>query len=244
MSLNTAARPIAFALCALALLGAQSVPARAQQEPRVANLDMVGRGTVTAAPDMATVTSGVVTDRDTAAEAMAANSEAMTAIVDAIKAAGIEPRDIQTSGFSVAPRYAGYDSSSGNNAARIIGYRVTNNVTVKVRDLTGLGTLLDAMVGTGANAVGGIGFIVSEAETLKDEARRAAMADARRKAELYAEAAGVQLGRILSISEQVGYQPKAMMVRNFAAAEAASAPVEAGEESLEVQVNVTWELQQ
>ncbi|MBC00667.1 MAG: hypothetical protein CML67_14125 [Rhodobacteraceae bacterium] len=234
------------AACAMALaLGAGA--ARADDSRRVATIDMVGQASVSAAPDMAMVQSGVVSDAETAGEAMTANTAAMSAVVARIKDAGIEGRDIQTSGFSVSPRYRRLkDTEPGDYRSEIIGYRVSNNVSVRVRDLANLGALLDAMVRDGANQVGGISFIVSDADSLKDEARKAAMADAMRKAKLYAEAAGVKLGRVLSINEQDfgGPRPQMMMARAEMAADGAPAPIEAGETSLQVRVNVTWELDQ
>lgn len=233
----------ALALC----LAAPAGPARADETPRVATLDMVGQGSVTAVPDMALVTSGVVSDADTASAAMTANSTAMAAVVARVKEAGIEPRDIQTSGFSVQPRYAQVKHQSRDEYRQeLVGYRVTNSVTVRVRDLARLGGLLDAMVRDGANDVSGVTFLVSDADRLRDEARKAAIADAIRKARLYAEAAGVQLGRVLSISEQdMGPRPVMMMARaEFKAMDSAPpAPIEAGESTLDIRVNVTWELQ-
>ncbi|MBA5777872.1 SIMPL domain-containing protein [Stappia sp. F7233] len=232
---------VAGILCAGALL--QAGPAHAE-EARLSTIDLVGRGTVTAAPDMAFVTSGVVSDADTAAEAMKANSAAMTQVVDAIKGAGIEARDIQTSGFSVSPRYAQVKRTNGEEHLKIVGYRVSNGVTVRVRDLSKLGSLLDTMVADGANEISGISFQVSDADKRRDEARKEAMADAIRKAKLYAEAAGVELGRILSINEQwanVRPQPY-FTARAEKALSDAAPPVEAGEETLDVQVNVSWEL--
>ncbi|WP_029059020.1 SIMPL domain-containing protein [Stappia stellulata] len=232
--------------CAAALfltVGAAS----AQETPRTATIDMVGQASVSAAPDMAMVQSGVVSDAETAGEAMTANTAAMSAVVARIKAAGIESRDIQTSGFSVSPRYRRLKTTEPDEyRSEVFGYRVTNNVTVRVRELANLGALLDAMVRDGANQIGGISFIVSDADSLKDEARKAAMADAMRKAKLYAEAAGVELGRVLSINEQDfgGPRPQMMMARAEMAADGAPAPVEAGETSLQVRINVTWELAQ
>lgn len=235
------------AALALALSAMLAVPAARAEEPRIATIDMTGRGTVTAAPDLAWVSSGVVSDAKTAAEALTANNAAMTAVIERIKSAGIEGRDIQTNGFSVMPRYKRVDPKSNQQDYNtVIGYRVSNGVRVRVRQLDGLGKLLDAMVRDGANRIDGIAFEVSNAEELKDEARKAAMADAMRKAKLYAEAAGVSLDRVLSINEQdFGPRPKMMMARaEMAMPAAGAAPIEAGEETLEVRVNVTWQLSQ
>lgn len=245
-SLQTAGRIALFG--AAVALAATTLPARAET-PRIATIDMVGTGTVTAAPDMAILTSGVVSDAETAGDAMSANTAAMSAVIARIKESGIEQRDIQTSGFSVQPRYRQIKSGSLDNGeyrSEIIGYRVSNNVSVRVRELAKLGGLLDTMVRDGANQVGGVSFIVSDADKLKDEARKEATADAIRKAEIYAEAAGIKLGRVLSISEQ-DYSPRPMMMMARAEMKmdgAAPAPIEAGETALDVRVNITWEIAQ
>jgi uncharacterized protein len=245
-SLQTAGRIALFG--AAVALAATTLPARAET-PRIATIDMIGTGTVTAAPDMAILTSGVVSDAETAGDAMSANTTAMSAVIARIKESGIEQRDIQTSGFSVQPRYRQIKSGSLDTTeyrSEIIGYRVSNNVSVRVRDLAKLGGLLDTMVRDGANQVGGVSFIVSDADKLKDKARKEATADAIRKAEIYAEAAGIKLGRVLSISEQ-DYSPRPVMMMARAEMKmdgAAPAPIEAGETSLDVRVNITWEIAQ
>lgn len=223
-------------------------PALAADEPRIATIDMVGQGSVRATPDMAMVSSGVVSDAKTAAEAMTANSKAMTAVIDRIKEAGIEARDIQTSGFNVSPRYSQVKSKTREEYHQeMIGYRVSNSVSVRVRDLSKLGTLLDVMVRDGANQIGGISFMVSGADKLKDAARKEAMEDAIRKARIYAEASGAKLGRVLSINEQ-DYSPRPVMMMARAemkmADGGAPAPIEAGESELEIRVNVSFELNQ
>ena len=242
------ARLAAIAGLAALPLALSSAGSALAEEPRIATIDIAGQGSVTAAPDMAMVSSGVVSDADTAAEAMTANSTAMAEVVARIKEAGIEARDIQTSGFNVSPRYARVKSSDPQEYRQeLVGYRVSNSVNVRVRDLAKLGGLLDVMVRDGANQVGGVSFIVSNADTLKDEARKEAMADAMRKAKLYAEAAGVELGRVLSINEQDhSPRPVMMMARaEFKGADAAApAPIEAGESELSIRVNVSWELKQ
>jgi hypothetical protein len=205
-------------------------------------LSLTGTGEVFAKPDMAVVASGVITEAKTAREALDANNEAIAAVIAAIKQAGIEAKDIQTSGFGVQPRYHYPKKSDDADAPKIVGYTVRNAVSVKVRDLAMLGGVLDKAVTVGANSISGIDFIVSDADTRLDEARAIAMKDALRKAQIYAEAAGVTLTRILSINEAGGYRPvprKTMMMR----AEAVSdLPVEAGEQALSVEVNVTWEI--
>lgn len=237
----TTAAMVFAAFCALA------TPALAQDDDTIATISLTGSGNVTAAPDIAVVTSGVVSQAKTAREALDANTSAMTSLIEEIKSSGIEGRDVQTSGFSISPRYAQMRNNSGNwqEDRKIVGYEVNNGVSVRVRDLSNLGTLLDAMVTKGANQINGINFIVSDADERRDEARSAAVADARRKAELYAKAAGVRLGRVISIRENGISRPQPMMLeRSKFAADAAPVPIEAGEETLRVQVSVTWQLDQ
>lgn len=230
---------VAGAIAAAALMAR---PAGAEEAPRP-TLSLTGIGEIFARPDMALINSGVVTEADTAREALDANNAAIAAVIAAMKEAGIEAKDIQTSGFGVQPRYRYPKSSDGNESPKIVGYTVTNAVTVRVRDLAKLGGVLDKAVTVGANQMNGIDFVVSDADKRLDEARALAVKDATRKAEIYAKAAGVKLARIRSISESAGYAPvprKAMAMR----AEAASAvPVEAGEQSLTVEVAMTWEIE-
>ncbi len=234
---------LAIALSASAAFAASDAMA---EQPRVATIDINGSGTVTARPDIGHVQSGVVSDADTAAEALAANTASMTNVIKQIKAAGIEAKDIQTSGFSVSPRYERVASKSGGETSQIVGYRVQNNVAVTVRDLDKMGALLDVMVKDGANQVNGISFSVKNAEELKDEARTLAMKDAIRKATIYADAAGIKLGRVLSINEiNSGPHPKMMMMARMAdASMGEAAPVEAGEASLDIQIQVSFEIKQ
>lgn len=210
-------------------------------------ISIEGRGEVRAAPDMATINSGIVSQGETAREALDANTAAMTELIAALKEAGIEARDIQTSGFSVNPNYVYSDDRDENGYSlppRINGYQVTNSVTVIVRDLADLGSILDTSVTVGANTVNGVSFSVADPSELLDEARKAAFAEAREKAELYAGVAGAELGDLVSITEQQSYgapQPYPMYARAEMAA-SAPVPVEAGEMSFAISVNVSWEL--
>jgi uncharacterized protein YggE len=206
-----------------------------------------GRGEVRAAPDMATINSGVTSQGATAREALDANTAAMSELIAALKQAGIEARDIQTSGFSVNPNYVYSDERDANGYSlppRINGYQVSNSVTVVVRDLDDLGAILDQSVTVGANTVNGVSFSVADPSELLDEARKAAFANARDKAELYAGVAGATLGDLQSISEQQSFdspQPYPMYARAEMSA-AAPVPVEAGEMSFAITVNVSWDL--
>lgn len=239
MKLIRASLCAALLLSGLSPLAAQDISASARRT----TLTVSGEGTASAAPDMATLSSGVVSEAKTAREALDANSSAVAAVIEAIKAAGIEPRDISTSGFSVQPSYAPPKKDSGD-APRIVGYQVSNGVTVRVRDLSKLGDLLDQLVTKGANQIGGIAFDIAEPGKLEDAARVAAVKDARHQAEIIAEASGVRLVRVVSVSADGGARP---MVRQFAAApammKADSVPVEAGETLLRAGVTITYEIE-
>lgn len=224
-----------------ALFGAAPALAQADQMP-AGSLTMEGRGTVAVAPDMAVISASVVTTGDNAAEALAGNSAAIAKVIEAIKGEGIEAKDIQTRGFGIYPRYD--HSNSSNRQPDIIGYEIRNGVEVKVRDLTKLGGLLTLTVESGANAVDGIRFEVSDPEQKLDEARKQAVAAARHKAEVFAAAAGVELGTIVSITETGVEMPQPVMMRaeGMMAAKASSVPVEAGEETIGANVTIRWSL--
>lgn len=229
-------------LVPFALLAGLSLPAYA------GTITIEGHGEVMAAPDMAQINSGVTTQGATAREALDGNTAAMAELIAALKAAGIEARDIQTSGFSVNPNYVYSDERDANGYTlppRINGYQVSNTVTVTVRKLDTLGSILDQSVTIGANTVNGVSFAVADPAELYNEARKAAFADARAKAELYATAAGGTLDEIQSISETQGFnapQPYPMYAKADMAA-SAPVPVEAGELTFAINVNVQWELE-
>ncbi|MCA6108741.1 SIMPL domain-containing protein [Bradyrhizobium cenepequi] len=223
------------ALAALALALAAS-PALAQTAPPPA-ISVSGEATISAVPDQAEIDAGVTSEAKTAREASDINNAAMNKVLTALKGAGIEEKDYQTSRLSLQPQYPPAPSRPG--PATISGYRATNRVAIKVRDITKIASLIDALVGAGANEIGGIGFMVSQASKLLDDAREKAIADARRKAEIYAKAAGVTLGDALSISEG-GPPPTPFFRGKVAAPMAAAAPVAPGEETLSVTVNVSW----
>lgn len=233
------------------LLLSLTAPAMAQSNADTkGTIDIQASGEVITKPDMAQVTSGVVTDGVTAREALNANTAAMGQLIEIFQAAGIEDRDIQTSNFSVSPQYVHSRMKDANGyelPPKIVGYRVSNNVGVRVRDLAILGTVLDKAVTVGANTISGISFSVDDSSDLLNTAREQAMANAIAKAKLYTKAAGVKLGRILSISEQGGSRPepyaKAMRME-MAMSDAAPVPVQGGELSYAINVSVRWELDQ
>jgi uncharacterized protein YggE len=236
MRLIHALRPAA-ALAAVCFLTISASQLRAEEKPMDRLITVSATGYATAEPDQARLSTGVTSEAETAKEALAANSELMQKVIAGLKESGIDAKDIQTSNFNVEPRY-----DTGKSSTPVInGYRVSNQVEILVRDLKSLGGLLDKLVSLGANQMHGLTFVVSKAETLKDEARKEAVANARRRAELLATAAGAGVGEVVSIAEEVSYQgprPMAMSTR----AKAEFAPVESGTETLEARVTVTWKL--
>jgi uncharacterized protein len=221
---------LATAVAAATLLTA---PALAQIVPPAA-ISVTGEATVSVPPDMAQIDGGVTSEAKTAREASDANNTAMGKVLLALKGAGIEEKDVQTSRLQLQPQIG--SKSTGPSA--ISGYRASNRVTIRLRDVTRVASVIDTLVGAGANDIGGINFTVSNASKLLDEAREKAVDDARRKAEIYAKAAGVTLGAPLVISEEGSPGPvfRAKMVGGMAA----SATVAQGEETLQVSVSVSW----
>lgn len=204
-------------------------------------LSVTASGEVNREPDIATITAGVQTDADTASQAMNQNAAAMDGVYSALEAAGIAARDMQTSNLSLQPRY---DYSNRDGAPpKVTGYTASNQLTVIVRDLDALGETMDAVVGQGGNTISGLQFSLDDPSEAKDEARRMAIETAVARANLYAEATGYRLARIVTINEKSseGYQPMPMMAMRAEAADA-STKVSRGEVGYSVTVDVTFEL--
>lgn len=220
---------------AAALLGmALALPAAAQDTQR--QISVTGSAEVEAVPDLATVTAGVETQAKTAAEALAMNSTAMTAVFAALDAAKIERRDFQTSQLNLNPVFETAPDANPGGMPQVTGYQASNMVTVKVRDVARLGPVIDAVTTSGANRLYGVGFEVSDPQAALDSAREKAIADARTKAELFAKVAGVKLGSVLSLSEGGGMGGPVPM---FAKADMAAAPpVAAGTVTLSATVQL------
>lgn len=225
---------IALAACALS-----TFPATAQTRTSQ-TISVTGEATVMATPDVATIDGGVISDAKTAREASEATSKAMAAVLTALKGSGIADNDIRTARISLQPQSATRGQMQ-QGAPQITGYRASNRVTVRMRDVAKIASTIDTLVGAGANDIGGIDFSVTKESELLDEARTRAIADARRKADIYAKAAGVTLGPAASISEDGASPPMPMQMRTFKAS-AAATPVSPGEEPLRVQVNVSFEI--
>ncbi len=224
-----------------ALVLVAAVPAQAQQSQTLpsARIIVSGEGSVTVPPDYAEITSGVATRGKTAKEATDANSKLMAAVNAALQNAGVAQNDIQTSRFSVQPVYG---PPQPNSAPKLAGFSVSNQLSIRIRQIAKVGEILDALIAAGATDAGSVQFLHSDPSKALDQARQAAMADARRKAQLYAQASGLTLGGVAWITEEPAYAPASPMggVRMLSAAP--SVPIAAGEDTLRVQITVGFDV--
>lgn len=222
-------------LLLLPFTGASADDARV---PEIPFIQVLGEGSVSISPDLAVLDVGVLSQAVTAAAALRENSQAMGRLTGLLKAQGIAARDVQTRGFEVQPVY----ERPEHGAPHVAGYRVSNRVQVRVRDLERLGALLDAVVAEGANQVGGIVFQVAEPAPLLERARREAVSDARRQARVYAETAEVRLGRLLALEETGGPSPplQALSMQRMEHA----VPLAPGELTFRLQVRLRYEILQ
>ena len=237
------------AMTAAALLGAVSLfsagpsssaqAGEATMPPRT--ITVTGDAEVASKPDQARLSAGVVTQADTAAAALNANSAAMNRVFAALRMAGIPENRMQTSNFSVQPQYAPFRPENPE-PQRIIGYQVSNNVTVTVDDLTKVGPTLDALVRSGANQLGGIQFTIADPKPLAERARTLAVGDGAAKARTLAMAAGVTLGPLISIQEQMNIRPIPVFAMARAVATEAT-PIAEGEERVGVNVTMVYAIQ-
>jgi uncharacterized protein YggE len=230
------------ALGLVALAGFLSImPTSAQDTDRIPPprlIALTGHGEVRAEPDMAMVMIGVLTQAPSARDAVTGNNASMEKVIASLRSAGIADKDVQTANFSVNPRYDDQD----NGSPKLIGYDVSNTVTVIVRNLAKLGGVLDNVVSEGSNQINGITFDIAKRDPLEDEARKLAVADARRKAEIYAAAAGIKLGRIMSVSEGMVQPPVPVYRAAMKAADSGAVPIARGEQTLAIDVNIAWEI--
>jgi uncharacterized protein YggE len=234
---------IAFAL------GASAIPASLSAQQAVTavpvltgtRLDVSATGEVTRVPDLAIISAGVQTLQPTATAAIEENAAKMDRVHAALRRAGIEDKDIQTSSINLNPEYQ-YDQ---NRPPRLTGYRASNTVNVKFRDLKRTGAILDALVAEGANTINGPNLTIGKPESALDEARTKAIANGRARAELYARALGMQVVRLLSVSESAGYavpppMPMVMMAQERGAA--ADTKIDPGTQQLQVSISMSFEL--
>ena len=243
----TALRPMLrpFVLAAALAAGSLAMSADAQSlpVPMVTSdgtlLSIAAQAEARRAPDIATVSAGVVTQAADANAALRQNAEQMAKVVASIRAAGVADRDVQTAGVNLNPQYR----YAENQPPAITGYQASNTVNVTVRDLARLGRILDALVATGANQVNGPSFDIDKKEPVLDEARRAALDRARARADMYAHALGLRVRRIVSIDEAGGGFPRPVPVMAMAkAARDEATPISPGENVLSVSLNVVFEL--
>lgn len=201
-----------------------------------------GQGKVSAKPDVALVSLGVVTDAKTVKEAQTQNTDKMNAVISAVKAMGIEDKDIQTQNYNLNPRYDWTD-----NKQTLIGYTVSQNVTVKVRDMNKTGDVISKAGELGANQVGGMQFVIDDPKLLESQARDKAIADARQKAQTLGDRLGMTIVRVVSFSEYTGGTPVPMpyfaMAKDAANAQEMAAPsIEAGSQDVIINVSVVFEV--
>lgn len=218
------------------MLALVAAPASAQTPPPAISVN--GEASVSVSPDLAQVEGGVSSEAKTAREASDANNAAMGKVLLALKGAGIDEKDYQTSRLSLSPQYSQAPTNRG--PPQITGYRASNRIIIKVRDVAKVASTIDTLVGAGANEIGGINFVVTQSSKALDEARTKAIADARRKAEIYAKAAGVTLGEPISITEEGAASPPVFRSKMAAPMAIAPTPVAPGEEQLSINVSVTW----
>ena len=237
------------ALIGALMLGAASwaAPAAAQQQAAITQtiagtrLDVTATGEVTRVPDVAVISAGVVSRAATANAALQDAANRMERVIAALKRAGVADRDIQTSSINLNPEYR-YPE---NKSPQLVGYTATNTLTIKFRDIRSSGKILDALVAEGANQINGPNLPIDKPEAALDEARAKAVASARARADLYARALGMRVVRVVSVSESGGSYPVPPPMPMYARAEAAQADTKIvpGEQQLQVNLAVTFELQ-
>jgi uncharacterized protein YggE len=232
----------AAALAAVVMLTASPLGAAAQQADTIPTLQASGQGQVMVVPDLAIVSIGVTTRAANAGDALAANSTDLNKAIDAIKGAGVAEKDIGTIGFAVTPIYQTTPRPPTDQPPPIIGYSVTNEVRTTIRNIASSGAILDQVVKAGANRVSGIQFDISDAKASEDAATRAAIAEARHRGALMAEAAGVSLGRMLSVSVSIGNNGPQPVFARAASDFAAQAPVLPGQRAVTANASITWEI--
>lgn len=225
-----------LALGPIAMTHAQQSPAAATTDGTL--LSVSARADASRTPDVATLSTGVVTQASDANAALKANSAQMAKVVATIRAAGVAERDVQTSGISIQPQYR----YAENQPPAITGYQASNTVNVKLRDVAKMGKVLDALVASGANQINGPSFGIDNAEPLYDQARVEALRRARDRADTYAKALDLRVRRIVSISEGGAAMPVPMPRMAAMKAEAYDTPVAAGESSVSVNLDVVFEL--
>jgi uncharacterized protein YggE len=229
------------ALIAVALSATAQAQTAEPKSPPQARVIVVGEGSITLAPDSARIRSGVSTNAKTVKEASDANAKLMANIIATLADGGVAKKDIQTSEFTIEPVYASPPSPGG---PKLSGYRVSNQVNVTIHEISQVGEILDRLVKAGATDAGNIAFLVSDREKALDQAREAAIANARHKADLYARASGLSLGRVAWITESADFEPFLPRGRFEVRQASAAAPIEHGEDTLTARVTVGFDVAQ
>lgn len=236
---------VAVAMSSLTAPALAQTASQSSSQPGL--ITVTGEGVAKKAPDMAVLTLTVLREGDTARAALDANNSAMGSVLSAMEADGIAEKDLQTSGFSIQPRYSSpSNDKKDQQAPEIVGYQVANTLSVRVHDLSKVGDILDQSVSLGVNQGGNILFTNEDPSQAMGEARKSAMADAITKAKALTEAAGVSLGPIRRITEQSSSpHPVPMMRASFAkAADQSYVPIASGNSEFRATVTVTWEIAQ
>lgn len=249
MVIKTRLNTLPLLACMAALTTFSSLDLALAEEPAKPQIHITGEASVEVAPDMAILQMGVLRQAKTARQALTANNDAMAEVIASMKDAGIEPKDLQTSNFSIQPRYVHHRPKNGEvqKPPKIVGYQVFNNLTVRIRDLALVGEILDRSVSLGVNTGGSIRFTNDNPKAEISKARAAAMKDAIDRANTLLEAAGAKLGPIVQINESYNQPRPVPMARGKMMAEAVmadSVPVQGGQNSYRVNVSVSWEILQ
>jgi uncharacterized protein YggE len=236
------------ALMTALMLGAAALPAAAQaqqasitQSIAGSRLDVSATGDVTRVPDIAIITAGVVTRSTTAGSALQQSATRMDRVIAALKRAGVQDRDIQTSNINLNPEY----TYANDQPPKLNGYTASNQLTIRFRNIANSGRILDALVAEGANQINGPSLTLDKPEAALDEARARAVAAGRARADLYARSLGLRVVRVVAVSESGGYSPPPMppMAMMAERSQAADSKILPGEQKLSVTLAMTFELQ-
>lgn len=239
-------KPVTAFVFGLVTAVAAGAPASAAESARIwepPSITVNGHARMFVKPDVAYINMGVVSAAPSAVAALSANSQKMSTLMETLSKLGVAEKDVQTSNFSIEPQYG---NSSSGHAPKILSYQVSNSVTIRQHKIEQVGPLLDALVGDGANQVNNVSLTVDETSQLLDTIRKQAIEDARRKAKLYADAGGVQLGKVLYISEASAmHEPIAFGARRMMApmGMAATTPISAGESELSLDATVVFAIE-
>ena len=234
-----------IAIIAALMIGAATLPSAAFAEPAITQtiagtrLDINATGEVARVPDVAVISAGVVSRSNSANGALQETANRMQRVLAALRRAGVQDRDVQTSNVNLSPEYK-YEN---NQPPQLVGYSATNNVTIRFRDIRNSGAILDALVAQGANQINGPSLTIDKPEAALDEARAKAVSAGRARAELYARSLGMRIARLVAVNESGGNFPSPPMPMFARAERDSSTPIEPGEQKLQVTLAMTFELQ-